>query len=156
MSERNIKGLNFDINDEKELSDYMELSFQSLLGDKMTNIKNILYKIGLNISANDTSKANININKRPRDNKNEIIFLNKMFIDNIVLCGISTKSRGKDDIGYYNIIIRNHFKQIYDKKKMRVMCISESKNNQCLTSYNINKYQNLTNAKLKNDKDKFK
>ena len=38
---------------------------------------------------------------------------------------------------------------------MRVMCISESKNNQCLTSYNINKYQNLTNAKLKNDKDKF-
>ena len=36
------------------------------------------------------------------------------------------------------------------------MRISESKNNQCVTSYNINKYKNLTNAKLKNDKDKFK
>ena len=29
MTERNIKGLNVDMNDEKELSDYMELSFQS-------------------------------------------------------------------------------------------------------------------------------
>ena len=36
---------------------------------------------------------------------------------------------------------------------MRVMCISESNNNQCLTSYNISKYQNLTYAKLNNDKD---
>ena len=45
MSERNVKGLNFDSNDEKELSDYMELSFQSLLVDEMTNVKNILYKM---------------------------------------------------------------------------------------------------------------
>ena len=35
------------------------------------------------------------------------------------------------------------------------MCISESKNDQCLTSYTINKYQNLTNANLKHDKDKL-
>ena len=34
MCDRNIQGLNFDINDEKELSDYMELTFKSLLGEK--------------------------------------------------------------------------------------------------------------------------
>ena len=134
----------------------MELSFNSLLGDKTNNIKNLLYKIGLNISNNDISKADININKRPRDNNNEIIFLNDMFIDNVVLTGISTKARNKDDIGYYNIIIRNHFKKIYNNKKMRVMCVSESKNNELLTRANIKKFQDLTNAKLKNDKDKFK
>ena len=36
------------------------------------------------------------------------------------------------------------------------MCVSESKQNDCLTKYNIKKYQNLTNAKLKNENDKFK
>ena len=78
-----LTGLHFDMNDETELSDYMELSFQSLLCDNMTHIKIISYKIRLNISTNDTSKANININKRPRDNKDAILFLNKMFIDNV-------------------------------------------------------------------------
>ena len=156
MSERNIKGLNFDINDEKELSDYIELTFNSLLGDKVKNVNNVLYKIGINISSNDISKAEINKWKRPRENKNEIIFLNKRFIDNVVLTSISTKGRGKNDIGYYNIIIRNHFNQIYNNKKMRIMCVSESKQNDCLTKYNIKKYQNLTNAKLKNENDKFK
>ena len=59
----------------------MELTFQSLLGDKVKSISNLLYKIGLNISNNDISKADINKNKRPRDDKNEIVFLNEMFID---------------------------------------------------------------------------
>ena len=36
------------------------------------------------------------------------------------------------------------------------MCVSESKNNELLTRANIKKFQDLTNAKLKNDKDKFK
>ena len=116
-----------DMNDEKELFDYMELSFQSLLGDKTTNIKNMLYKVGLNISANDTAKANINMDKRRRDHNNEIVFLNDMFIDNIASCGLSIKSRGKDDIGYYNIIIRNHLKNIHNEKKMRVMLYQNAK-----------------------------
>ena len=71
MSVRNIAGLNFDINDEKELSDYMELSVQSSMGgERDGNINNLLYKIGLTISNNDISKANINEHKRPRDDKN--------------------------------------------------------------------------------------
>ena len=74
MGERNIKGLNFDINDEKELSDYMELTFNSLLGDKVKNVNNVLYKIAINISSNDISKAEINKLKRPRKDENEIIF----------------------------------------------------------------------------------
>ena len=156
MCDRNIKGLNFDINDEKELSDYMELTFKSLLGEKANNINNLLYKIGLNMSNNDISKADIHKGKRPRYETDGIVFLNKMFIDNVVLSSISTKSRKKDDIGYYNIIIRNHFKQIYNNKKIRVICIAESNNNELLTKGNIKKFQDLTNAKLKNEKDKFK
>ena len=39
---------------------------------------------------------------------------------------------------------------------MRVMCVSESKKNELLTRANTKKFQDLTNAKLKNDKDKFK
>jgi len=132
----------------------MELTFGSLIGDKVKNADTILYKVGLNISNNDISKADIHKDKRPRENKNEIIFLNEMFIDNVVLSGISTKSRNKDDIGYYNIIIRNHFKKIYNNKVMRVMCVAESKNKDILTKENINKFQDLTNAKL--NKDKFK
>jgi len=135
----------------------MELTFGSLIGDKLKNADNLLYKIGLNISNNDISKAEINKNKTPRENKNEIIFLTKMFVDNVVLTGISTKSRKKDDIGYYNIIIRNHLKQkSYNNKVMQIMCIAESKNNEVLTKANINRFQDLTNAKLKNEKDKFK
>ena len=68
-------------------------------------------------------KADININKRPRDNNNEIIFLNDMFIDNVVLTGISTKARNKDDIGYYNIIIRNHLKKSITIKNEGNVCI---------------------------------
>ena len=36
------------------------------------------------------------------------------------------------------------------------MCVAESKNNEVLTKANINKFQDLTNSKLKNEKDKFK
>lgn len=156
MSDLNVKGLNFNINDEPELSDYMELSFQSLMGEKVKSANSLLYKIALNISNNDISKAELNIHKRPIENKNEIIFLNKMFIDNVVLSSISTKGRKKDDIGYYNIIIRNHFKQIYNNRRMRVMCISTSTNNDLLTKQNIKRFTELTNAKLKNDNDSFK
>ena len=78
MSDKDIRGLNFDINDEPELSDYMELTFGSLIGDKVKNADNLLYKIGLNISNNDISKADINQNKRPRE-KNEVIILNNVY-----------------------------------------------------------------------------
>ena len=56
MSERNIKGLNFDMNDEKTFSDYMDFTFHSSLGDNVEHISNSLYTVGLSISNNDTYK----------------------------------------------------------------------------------------------------
>ena len=74
MSETSIRGLNFDINDEPELSDYMELTFGPLIGDKVKNADNILYKVGLNISNNDISKADIHKDKAKRKQKRNHIF----------------------------------------------------------------------------------
>ena len=39
MTERNNKGLNFDLNDEKGLSDYNELTYEALIGNKIKNEK---------------------------------------------------------------------------------------------------------------------
>ena len=44
----------------------MELTLGSLIGDKVKNADNLLYKVGLNTSNNDIAKADINKNKRPR------------------------------------------------------------------------------------------
>ena len=44
MSRKSIKGLNFDISDEPELSDYNELTFDELIGNRIKTEKNILYK----------------------------------------------------------------------------------------------------------------
>ena len=60
--------------------------FNHYLGDNMTNVKQIYYIMGWNISANYTSKANINMNKRARHNKHEMIFFDNMFIDDFILC----------------------------------------------------------------------
>jgi len=54
----------------------------------------------------------MNRDKRPIDNKNEIICLNEMFIVNVVLTGILKKLKKNDDIGYYTISIRNHVFEI--------------------------------------------
>ena len=39
MSRKSIKGLNFDINDEPELSDYNELTFDELIGNRIKTEK---------------------------------------------------------------------------------------------------------------------
>jgi len=146
--------LNVGINDEQELSDYMELTFGSLIGDKVKNADNLLYRVGLNISNNDISKAELN-KKIPRENKHEIIFLNKMFIDNVVLTGVSTKSRKKTTSAIITLLLGT-IKKNYNNNVMRIMCIAEGKHNEVLTKANINKFQHLTNSKLKNERDKLK
>ena len=77
MSRKSIKGLNFDINDEPELSDYNELTFDELIGNRIKTEKNILYKIAMMTAINDISKANINEKKISTGN-DKIKFLNDM------------------------------------------------------------------------------
>ena len=65
-----------------------------------------------------------------------------MFIDNIVLTTITMKSTKKDDIGYYNTIIRRLFKPLFnDGEQIKIMCISEDNDKVFLTESNINKYK---------------
>ena len=91
MTERNNKGLNFDLNDEKELTDYNELTYEALTGNKLKNETNILYKIAMTTAINDISKADINEFKEPRG-KDQLIFLNNILIDHIVFSSISQKN----------------------------------------------------------------
>ena len=141
MTERNNKGLNFDINDEKELSDYNELTYEALIGNKIKNENNILYKIAMTTANNDISKADINKDKQARG-KDKLKFLNDVFIDNIVLSSVSQKSTKKDDIAYYNTLIRRHFQPLFgEKKQQKIMCISENTDPLFLTPPNIKKYQ---------------
>ena len=67
---------------------------------------------------NDISKADINEFKEPRGN-DELKFLNNIFIDNIVLSSISQKTTKKDDIGFYNSLIRRHFQPLFGEKKQQ-------------------------------------
>ena len=60
MTDRNNKGLNVCLYDEKELSDYNELTFEALFGNKVKTEKHILYKIAMTTAINDISKADIN------------------------------------------------------------------------------------------------
>jgi hypothetical protein len=156
MTERNNKGLNFDLNDEKELTDYNELTYEALIGNKIKNEKNILYKIAMTTAINDISKADINEFKEPRG-KDELKFLNNIFIDNIVLSSISQKTTKKDDIGFYNTLIRRHFQPLFgEKKQQKIMCICENTDKNFLTKSNIKDYQEMMNSTLKGEKDYYK
>lgn len=156
MTERNNKGLNFDINDEKELTDYNELTYEALIGNKIKNENNILYKIAMTTAINDISKADINKHKEPRG-KDKLKFLNDIFIDNIVLSSISQKTTKKEDLKYYNAAIRRHFQPLFgEKKQQKIMCISENTDPLFLTKSNIKNYQKMMNSKLQGEKDYYK
>ena len=155
MSRKSIKGLNFDINDEPELSDYNELTFDELIGNRIKTEKNILYKIAMMTAINDISKANIN-EKKISTGDDKIKFLNDMFIDNVVFSAISQASNEKDDIGYYNSVLRKHFKSLFGDTTFKIMCIRENTDKEILTNSNINNYKKAMNTTLKNDKDYYK
>ena len=155
MSSKSIKGLNFDINDEPELSDYNELTFDELIGNRIKSEKNILYKIAMMTAINDISKANIN-EKKISTGDDKIKFLNDMFIDNVVFSAISQASNEKDDIGYYNSVLRKHFKSLFGDTTFKIMCIRENTDKEILTNSNINNYKKVMNTTLKNDKDYYK
>ena len=156
MTERNNKGLNFDLNDEKELTDYNELTYEALTGNKLKNETNILYKIAMTTAINDISKADINEFKEPRG-KDQLIFLNNILIDHIVFSSISQKTTKKDDMGFYNILIRRHFQPLFgEKKQQKIMCICENTDKNILTTSNIKDYQQMMNSTLKGDKYYYK
>ena len=83
-------------------------------------------------------------------------FFNNIFIDNIVLSSISQKTTKKDDMGFYNILIRRHFQPLFgEKKQQKIMCICENTDKNILTTSNIKDYQQMMNSTFKGDNDYY-